>query len=59
MYHNTRPLKSSSPIHNKDVTYNVKEIPAGLSFNVNDFLDQTGDSTRSLLAPVFASNYAK
>lgn len=56
MYH-TRPPRSSSPIHN-DVTYVMKKIPAGLSFNVNDFLEQTGDSTRSLLAPLYASGLA-
>ena len=45
------PPRSSSPIH-KDNTHVLRDdIPAGLSFpNIENSLNYTGDSSRSLLA---------
>jgi hypothetical protein len=47
--------RSSSPISKDQNKTFVKDFPPGLSFP-GDFLDETGDSTRSLLAPIYNNN---
>ena len=48
----------SSPICNHDGTFVLKDFPDNLNLT-DDFLLKTGDSTRSLLTPLYASDYAR
>lgn len=59
-YNNQR---SSSPIYDKDKTFIVKDI---LTEEIPSFINaaewkhlKTGDSTRSLLTPLYASDYER